>query len=299
MPEKDLFSAETLRPLYEQHVATQAKKYADLQVQQGHWKERLDILFSFPGPVKNMNILDAGCGIGTLALEAAKRGAKSFGLDFTFGMVNQGRTFANEQNLSSCFFAAGDVSKIPFQSEMFDIIFASDIIEHLPERALLKALDECRRLLKPGGKFILHTFPTKYDYFFERKAFMVFVIPFFWMPHSLLKKYLGFLHHKVIPVLRRMLWTLQIVKTPHGDVLHCNCQDAQELEQKIKKAGMHVANRLVTTLYHGGDYGMPFREKKTVARKLMETLFRNAPVLHRNIFLVCVNEKNENPCRSA
>lgn len=287
MSEENIFTHERLSAIYEQHVPTQAEKYKDLQLKQGHWGKRLEILLSHVETFAGTSVLDMGCGVGTLALETAKHGATSFGLDFTYGMTMQGMEFAKENQIQKCYFINGDVAQVPFKDSSFDLIFASDIIEHLPEGILEKMLKECLRVLKKDGKFILHTFPSKYDYFFERKEFMIFVLPLFWLPCSMLKRYLKFLHHAIIPALRKILWKLKLVKTSHGDIIHCNCQDQKELETLVLATGFGIKTSFTTTIYYGGDYGKPMYSKKNFTRKLVELLFRNSPLMHRNIFLFC------------
>lgn len=43
----------------------------------------------------------------------------------------------------------------PWSAESFDLVLAFDVIEHLVD--VLAAMDECWRILKPGGLLIVHT----------------------------------------------------------------------------------------------------------------------------------------------
>ncbi len=56
----------------------------------------------------------------------------------------------------------GDISKIPFENNKFDTVFATEVIEHLPEEVLSSGLSEIRRVLKSDGVFIM-TLPYKED----------------------------------------------------------------------------------------------------------------------------------------
>lgn len=51
-----------------------------------------------------------------------------------------------------------ETTPFPYEAQKFDVVFASHVIEHLPEPA--KALRECARVLKPGGILLVAT-PTK------------------------------------------------------------------------------------------------------------------------------------------
>ena len=47
----------------------------------------------------------------------------------------------------------GDAQDLPFDTESFDLVLATDIIEHVPDDA--RAMDELARLLKPGGTALI------------------------------------------------------------------------------------------------------------------------------------------------
>jgi SAM-dependent methyltransferase len=49
----------------------------------------------------------------------------------------------------------GDLERLPFRSEAFDLVTANMVVEHWREAH--KILSEIRRVLKPGGIFIFHT----------------------------------------------------------------------------------------------------------------------------------------------
>jgi ubiquinone/menaquinone biosynthesis C-methylase UbiE len=49
----------------------------------------------------------------------------------------------------------GDVSRLPFPDQTFDLVSANMVVEHLTDPAA--SLAEIRRILKPGGAFVFHT----------------------------------------------------------------------------------------------------------------------------------------------
>lgn len=54
-----------------------------------------------------------------------------------------------------------DVANLPFGDETFDVVFADNVMEHLPEP--LAVLSEVKRVLRPGGMFLFKT-PNKWHY---------------------------------------------------------------------------------------------------------------------------------------
>lgn len=55
----------------------------------------------------------------------------------------------------------GDITKLPFKDNSVDVIFCSEVLEHVPNYK--KALKECSRVLKKNGALIL-TVPTHMHY---------------------------------------------------------------------------------------------------------------------------------------
>ena len=49
----------------------------------------------------------------------------------------------------------GDCEKMPFEDGYFDVVFASNLFEHLSRKELERGISEVRRVLNRGGKLIL------------------------------------------------------------------------------------------------------------------------------------------------
>ena len=59
-----------------------------------------------------------------------------------------------------------DATNLPFHENSVDIVLMLDVVEHLYPQQLDKALYEIKRILKPGGKLIIHTIPNLWYYNF-------------------------------------------------------------------------------------------------------------------------------------
>ncbi|WP_158284991.1 class I SAM-dependent methyltransferase [Hoeflea marina] len=94
--------------------------------------------------------LDIGCGPGTHLRAWSGYARKVFGIDQYAGQVDSAAFDSNTQLI------AGDVASLPFDDNSIDLMFALDVIEHVPD---LPTLSEARRVLKPGGH-ILVTVPA-------------------------------------------------------------------------------------------------------------------------------------------
>jgi ubiquinone/menaquinone biosynthesis C-methylase UbiE len=99
------------------------------------------------------HVLDAGCGTGHTALTFAPHVAQVVAVDFTKGMLAQGRKLATERGLSNIDFRLGDVEMLPFAAATFDVIVSRYSAHHWPHPQV--ALREFRRVLRPDGQLIL------------------------------------------------------------------------------------------------------------------------------------------------
>lgn len=107
--------------------------------------DKIDLIInSIPKDVKN--ILDVGCGDGTI----------SNGLNSHFNVVAVDRSVnalklvgTEKTNVSADF--------LPFKNSSFDLVFSSEMIEHLPDDIFTKSIMEMKRVSK---KFIYLTFPN-------------------------------------------------------------------------------------------------------------------------------------------
>ena len=70
-------------------------------------------------------VLDLGSGAGFDAFLAAKKvgnSGKVFGIDFTIEMIKKSRELAKSYNYKNVEFRQGDIEKLPFENEFFDVI---------------------------------------------------------------------------------------------------------------------------------------------------------------------------------
>jgi ubiquinone/menaquinone biosynthesis C-methylase UbiE len=103
------------------------------------------------------NVLEVGCGTGTLSL-AAKRQAgpsgKVFGIDVIPGMVELSRRKAAQAGEDATF-QLGSIDDIPFATNQFDVVMCSFMIFHMPEVVRRTGMTEIYRVLKPQGRLLV------------------------------------------------------------------------------------------------------------------------------------------------
>ncbi len=109
------------------------------------------------------HILDVGCGIGGSSLYLAQKfNAAVTGI--TLSSVQAARATERAQAAGmaakspmqpSAQFQVADALNMPFADQSFDLVWSLESGEHMPDK--VKFLQECYRLLKPGGRLIMAT----------------------------------------------------------------------------------------------------------------------------------------------
>lgn len=99
----------------------------------------------------NKNVLDLGCGLGGQTVYFSKLNTlRSVGVDINTKWIREAKNFSKKKRVSTKVdFVIGDAANLPLKKNVFDIIVAYDVMEHLPQAE--KALKECERVIKPDG----------------------------------------------------------------------------------------------------------------------------------------------------
>ncbi|MEU6147161.1 class I SAM-dependent methyltransferase [Streptomyces sp. NPDC047081] len=110
------------------------------------WAERLrDWL-----PGRASDILDLGCGTGSLSLLAAEQGHRVTGVDASPAMIDLARAKLAGRD---AVFLVGDATAPPVGEQRYDVILVRHMVWALPDPG--RALRHWRGLLRPGGRLVL------------------------------------------------------------------------------------------------------------------------------------------------
>ncbi|HVB74172.1 MAG TPA: methyltransferase domain-containing protein [Ktedonobacteraceae bacterium] len=100
------------------------------------------------------SILDIGCGPGGWVLEIAQKYEKKrvVGVDISRLMIQYARAQAFTQRLNNAeFVMANALGPMPFDDNSFDLLNARFIVGFTAKNSWLPLLQECLRILRPGG----------------------------------------------------------------------------------------------------------------------------------------------------
>lgn len=113
-----------------------------------------------PGEV----LVDIGTGRGELLALAMQSGAaRAVGLEYSEAAVALAhRTLEAHQVDAEVLLA--DARAVPLPDGVADLVTMLDVVEHLSPEELHRALCEARRILRPGGRIVAHTFPNRLIY---------------------------------------------------------------------------------------------------------------------------------------
>src|ERR1044071_9103812 len=86
-------------------------------------RESGEALVGSLGITEGLDVLDLGCGDGTTALPAARRGANVLGVDIASNLVEAGNRRAQAEGLANLRFQEGDASNLEgIGDDSFDLV---------------------------------------------------------------------------------------------------------------------------------------------------------------------------------
>jgi SAM-dependent methyltransferase len=123
-----------------------------------------DVLAEQRAPVESLgSLLDWGCGCGRVLRHwASLESTRVFGCDINPKMVDWCR-----EHLTFAEVTRNELSPpLPYAGSSLDLVYAFSVMTHLSEELQHEWVEECRRVLRPGGFFV---FSTLGEYFVSRE----------------------------------------------------------------------------------------------------------------------------------
>jgi ubiquinone/menaquinone biosynthesis C-methylase UbiE len=158
----------------EEYFRTACEGYDEFNTTEGvHLSRRLKAAFELAEITPGMRVLDVGCGRGEILRHCAQLGADAYGIDYALVAVNMSQDVIQALNgVTPGHTAVGqaDAKLLPFPNATFDRVLMFDVVEHLHPWELDQAMREVHRVLKPDGRFIIHTAPNVW---YDRYAYPV------------------------------------------------------------------------------------------------------------------------------
>lgn len=133
---------------------------ADGQIQKERRQAQIDLieeLLRWARVEQPTQVLDVGCGIGGSSLYLAEKyGARVTGITLSPVQAERATQRAREAGRADrVSFQVADALHLPFADQSFDLVWSLESGEHMADK--VKFLQECYRVLKPGGLFLMAT----------------------------------------------------------------------------------------------------------------------------------------------
>jgi SAM-dependent methyltransferase len=119
------------------------------ELQMGRWSRRLAGPFlDFADLAKDEQVLDVGCGTGSLTFMLAQRAdvRSVCGIDCSPAYIDHARQHSSDPRIE---FRVGDACSLPFPDAAFDRVFALLVLHFVPQPE--RAVAEMRRVARPGA----------------------------------------------------------------------------------------------------------------------------------------------------
>ncbi len=98
-----------------------------------------------------MDVLDAGCGPGSVTVDLARIVApgRVVGVDLSTEALRKAGELAAARGVDTVVFERADVTELPYRDGSFEVVHAHQVLQHLADP--VAALREMRRVTRPGG----------------------------------------------------------------------------------------------------------------------------------------------------
>lgn len=104
--------------------------------------------------LRQVRLLDIGCGGGVLTEEFARLGCQVTGIDISPKSIDVAQAHAAANGLSIDY-RVGSGTQLPFDDNRFEAVSCCDVLEHIPDWK--QVIAEAARVLVPGGLFLFDT----------------------------------------------------------------------------------------------------------------------------------------------
>jgi ubiquinone/menaquinone biosynthesis C-methylase UbiE len=117
-------------------------------------------------PQSHWNALDLATGTGHTAFAISPHVNSVVGIDITGPMLTEAERLRSEKALDNVRFQIGDVHRLPFENESFDLVTCRRAAHHFAD--IRQALSEMQRVLRRGGMLVIDDRSVPEDEFLDQ-----------------------------------------------------------------------------------------------------------------------------------
>lgn len=131
-----------------------------------YWKNKITCFFN-PELLKDIKLLDVGCGNGLITNVYSDLGSRVYAIDQSLTSVRE-----TKRKYPQLIVKQGDALKIPFDDNTFDIVTSIGVLHHTPKP--YSGFSECVRVTKEGGFVLVALYNKKGWYNFAYNFARIF-----------------------------------------------------------------------------------------------------------------------------
>lgn len=120
-------------------------------------RDAVNIVSSLVG--SNDNVLECACGTGMFSVGIARKADHLTATDYASKMLARAERKCRRSGFDNCEFEFADICNLSYEDDSYDKVVAANVIHLLDDPA--KAMEEFRRIVKPGGEIIIPTYVNK------------------------------------------------------------------------------------------------------------------------------------------
>ena len=139
-------------------------------------KDHFNIKDNFNEPLKNLRVLDIGCGGGLMSEPITRLGGKVTGIDASEKNIKVAQLHAEKNNLKINYLNTSPEKFV--ESEKFDVILNLEIVEHVENVDLY--FESCAKLLKKNGLMFTATLNRTFISFLKAIIGVEYILR--WLP---------------------------------------------------------------------------------------------------------------------